>query len=152
MVQWRAGSPVFTNSYARRHRVHSAFESTKSPKFTPAGGQVRVALERRGESCRVVVRDTGVGIEPENLDRIFEPFVQSERTRHGKGGLGIGLALVRELATRQGASVRAASAGPGKDSEFTIRLPLMAPPTSTVAVPNTSWSLSEPSQERSPAT
>ncbi len=97
-------------------------------KFTPAGGEVRVGVRRRGGLCQVSVGDTGLGIEPEDLERIFEPFVQSERTRHRQGGMGIGLALVRELATRHGGTVRASSRGPGKGSEFVLELPLASAP------------------------
>jgi PAS domain S-box-containing protein len=100
-------------------------------KFTSPGGRVHVAVEQRDGACEVSVRDDGVGIEPENLGRIFEPFVQAAPARHGQGGLGIGLALVRELAIRQGGTVRAQSHGPGTGAELTIHLPCVAPPASS---------------------
>jgi CheY-like chemotaxis protein len=96
-------------------------------KFTPSGGKVEVDVEVRGGACEVTVRDTGVGIEPADLDRIFAPFVQAGRTRHGaQAGLGLGLALARELAAKHGGSVRAASAGAGLGAEFILTLPLAA--------------------------
>ncbi|HET8734787.1 MAG TPA: PAS domain S-box protein [Anaeromyxobacteraceae bacterium] len=94
-------------------------------KFSQPGGEVHVSTRKRGIACEVNVRDNGIGIEPHDLDSIFDPFVQAERTRHGaRGGLGIGLALVRELAVGHGGWVRAHSAGPGQGAEFVLMLPL----------------------------
>ena len=94
-------------------------------KFTDPGGEVHVDVRKVGVACEVSVRDSGSGIDPEDLDSIFDPFVQAERTRHGaRGGMGIGLALVRELAVGHGGWVRARSEGPGKGTELTLRLPL----------------------------
>ncbi len=98
-------------------------------KFTPPGGEVRVSLEQRGDRCEIAVRDTGAGIAPADLERIFDPFVQAERTREQRhGGLGIGLALVRDLALRHGGEIRAASDGPGHGAEFVVSLPLAPAP------------------------
>ncbi|HET9599535.1 MAG TPA: ATP-binding protein, partial [Anaeromyxobacteraceae bacterium] len=98
-------------------------------KFTQPGGRVEVELRRRGGRFEVAVRDTGMGIAAADLERIFEPFVQAEPTRgRAQGGMGIGLALVRELAVRHGGSVRGWSAGPGRGAEFTLDLPLAAAP------------------------
>jgi CheY-like chemotaxis protein len=73
----------------------------------------------------VRVRDTGIGISADMLPRIFELFCQSDRSEaRSQGGLGIGLCLVRSLVQLHGGSVHAASAGPGRGSEFTVRLPL----------------------------
>jgi PAS domain S-box-containing protein len=100
-------------------------------KFTQPGGRVEVGVRRCGAVCQVSVRDTGTGIEPTDLERIFEPFVQSERTRQSaQGGMGIGLALVRDLAVKHGGAVRVASGGPGLGSEFVLELPLAAAPPS----------------------
>ena len=94
-------------------------------KFTPRGGEVHVGVRRVGVACEISVRDSGAGIEPRDLDAIFDPFVQAERTRRGSsGGLGIGLALVRELAVSHGGWVRARSDGPGLGAELTLRIPL----------------------------
>jgi signal transduction histidine kinase/CheY-like chemotaxis protein len=95
-------------------------------KFTDPGGRARVAVERepRG-SARVSVRDDGIGIPPKLLAHVFDPFVQADtsldRTR---GGLGLGLSVVKGLVEFHGGSVEARSEGTGRGSEFTIRLPL----------------------------
>ncbi len=75
------------------------------------------------------VRDTGVGISPDILARIFQPFTQADRTLdRSRGGLGLGLALVRGMVELHGGSVAATSDGPGKGSTFSIRLPVNAAP------------------------
>ncbi len=115
-------------------------------KFTDPGGLVtlRLAVEPGGDLAEITVRDTGIGIEPEIMGRIFDAFSQADssldRTR---GGLGLGLALVKGLVELHGGEVRAASAGVGHGTEFTIRLPLRpaeasappAAPTRTAARP-----------------
>jgi PAS domain S-box-containing protein len=93
-------------------------------KYTPAGGQIRLSAERAGARVAVRVRDTGIGIAKEQLPRLFNMFAQVtpplERTQ---GGLGIGLALSRELVAMQGGAVEARSDGAGRGSEFTVTLP-----------------------------
>lgn len=95
-------------------------------KFTPAGGHVTLSLHGTDDDEAVVdVRDTGVGVQPELLGRLFDPLVQAHRTLHqSRGGLGLGLALVKGIAELHGGSVGAASDGPGHGAVFTIRLPL----------------------------
>jgi CheY-like chemotaxis protein len=84
--------------------------------------------EQGGGELVLRVRDTGVGIVPDMLPRIFEPFVQSDRVlHHSQGGLGIGLTLVRRLVEMHGGTVTAHSEGPGKGSEFVVRLPALSP-------------------------
>jgi two-component system CheB/CheR fusion protein len=98
-------------------------------KFTPAGGTVMVALARDGEEMRLDVVDTGQGIAPAALEDVFDMFSQSGSvTTRTKGGLGIGLALVRELAQLHGGRVQAASEGVGKGACFTVWLPLLEDP------------------------
>jgi two-component system CheB/CheR fusion protein len=96
-------------------------------KFTPAGGRVRVAtaaLPSRGRAC-VRIIDTGAGMEPAILRRLFQPFMQAEATLdRSKGGLGLGLALVKGLVEMHGGEVRAHSDGPGAGSDFVVELPL----------------------------
>jgi two-component system CheB/CheR fusion protein len=94
-------------------------------KFTPRGGIVRVQLRRDGEFARLDVEDTGQGLAPDMLPQIFEWFRQGEGgpTRR-KGGMGIGLALVKQLAELHGGRVEAASEGLGKGARFTVCLPL----------------------------
>jgi signal transduction histidine kinase len=93
-------------------------------KFTEAGG-VTVRLTTGGGRAEVLVRDTGIGIEPEMLPRVFEPFAQAEAgLSRSRGGLGLGLALVKRFAERLGGGVRAASAGRGQGAEIAFWLPL----------------------------
>src|SRR3569623_339314 len=94
-------------------------------RYTPAGGDIRVAACIAGEQALVTVSDTGKGIAPSMLDSIFELFVQGEARGHSSAaGLGVGLTLARELAEYHGGSIEAASEGPGSGAQFTVRLPL----------------------------
>ncbi len=96
-------------------------------KYTPRGGRLRVSVETEGDEALLRVRDTGVGLSPEMLQTIFEPFAQVESSRQrSEGGLGLGLPLVRSLAEMHGGRVEAASDGPGQGSEFVVRLPLLS--------------------------
>jgi CheY-like chemotaxis protein len=94
-------------------------------KYTDDGGFIVVIARRDGDRAVVRVRDDGIGIPPEMLGRIFDPFAQVDQSLdRSKGGLGIGLTLVKSLAEMHGGSVLAASAGSGLGSEFTVWLPL----------------------------
>jgi signal transduction histidine kinase len=105
-------------------------------KFTPAGGTVSVVV-RGGELAEVSVRDDGIGLSPAERAHLFEPFAQADRSlARTKGGLGLGLALVRGLVELHGGSVTARSEGVGRGTEFTITLPVAtgeAPPAEPVA-------------------
>ena len=93
-------------------------------KFTEKGGRVSVQLSQRGDSACVVVTDTGVGIEPEFLPQVFNPFSQADGSlTRQQGGLGLGLAIVHKLAELHGGWVRAESEGQGKGARFTFALP-----------------------------
>jgi len=95
-------------------------------KFTEAG-EVALTLETRPEEGRAAIRvhDTGVGIALELLPHLFTPFTQAEQPlNRPRGGLGLGLALVKGLVEMHGGEISAASAGPGKGAEFTVLLPL----------------------------
>jgi CheY-like chemotaxis protein len=109
---------------------------TNAAKYTPEGGKIQVTLaeeiperaaEARGDRWATVrVRDTGAGIAPEMLERVFELFAQvNPHEARTHSGLGIGLSLVRGLVGLHGGTVWAASDGPGRGSEFTVRLPLL---------------------------
>jgi signal transduction histidine kinase len=95
-------------------------------KFTGPGGTIEVSAHRNGGADAVVlVRDDGIGITPALLPRVFDLFTQGEQALDRSGaGLGIGLTLVRNLVERHGGRIEARSAGPGKGSEFEVRLPL----------------------------
>ncbi len=96
-------------------------------KYTPEGGDIAVAFGVEGEQAVVRVRDNGAGIPANMLPRVFDLFTQVEQTiDRAQGGLGIGLTLVRSLVEMQGGSVEAHSGGPGRGSEFVIRLPAWA--------------------------
>jgi PAS domain S-box-containing protein len=99
-------------------------------KFTDPGGAVAVSLADEDAHAVVRVRDTGIGIEPDVLPRLFDVFAQADRSLdRSRGGLGLGLAVVRGLAELHGGSVSARSDGPGRGAEFTLRLPLGTPPS-----------------------
>ncbi len=96
-------------------------------KYTEPGGQIQLTVEAAdGGEVVVRVRDTGIGIKAEMLPRVFDMFVQvGDHKDHAQGGLGIGLSLVRTLVEMHGGSITARSEGPGKGSEFVVRLPLL---------------------------
>jgi signal transduction histidine kinase/DNA-binding response OmpR family regulator len=98
-------------------------------KFTPMAGAVTVRVRPDGGDAVLEVEDTGVGISAELIGRVFDLFVQDEQSPdRARGGLGIGLTLVRRLVERHGGTVTARSAGLGRGSVFTVRLPAMALP------------------------
>ncbi|HTK75997.1 MAG TPA: ATP-binding protein [Gemmataceae bacterium] len=95
-------------------------------KYTPAGGRIWLTGERGGSDALIRVRDSGSGIDPEFLPRVFELFSQADRSlAHSQGGLGIGLMLVRSLVELHGGMVTAESPGIGQGSEFVVRLPAL---------------------------
>lgn len=97
---------------------------TNAAKYTEPGGYITVAARREGESVIVEVHDTGVGIAPELLPKVFDLFTQAERSiERSQGGLGIGLTLVKRLVEAHGGEVEAHSDGLGHGSRFVVRLP-----------------------------
>jgi PAS domain S-box-containing protein len=96
-------------------------------KFTEAGGEIHVEASREGEQAVLRVRDTGVGIAPETLPRVFELFVQGRQPLdRALGGLGVGLTLVRRLVEMHGGTIEVSSEGTGRGAEFVVRLPVAA--------------------------
>ena len=94
-------------------------------KFTPSGGRIEVRVERAGENLQMQVSDTGQGIGSEFLPYIFDRFRQADgTTTRQHGGLGLGLAIVRQLVELHGGTIKAHSAGAGKGATFIIQLPL----------------------------
>jgi signal transduction histidine kinase len=95
-------------------------------KYTDAGGRIRVKVAADRDQALIEVSDTGIGIAPEFLPRVFDLFAQSERSiDRSQGGLGIGLAICKQLVQMHGGTVTGASAGLGQGATFTIRLPLL---------------------------
>ncbi len=96
-------------------------------KYTEEGGHIRLSARAEADEVAIAVRDTGVGIPADLLPHVFDLFTQADRSlERRQGGLGIGLTLVRRLVEMHGGRVEAASEGPGRGSEFAIRLPRLA--------------------------
>ncbi|MBI1850169.1 MAG: response regulator, partial [Planctomycetes bacterium] len=101
-----------------------------SAKYSEPGGHVTVTVLQCDRTVELRVTDTGIGIPAEMLDRVFEMFERGERSpKQRVDGLGIGLTLVRRIVELHGGSVEARSEGPGRGSEFVLRLPVVAPPS-----------------------
>jgi CheY-like chemotaxis protein len=132
----------------RRHLVHERLETVwvqgdemrldqivanllgNAAKFTPPDGDISVSVRGDGAQAVLRVEDTGVGMSGADLPRIFDPFVQSEQNLdRSRGGLGLGLTLVRRLVELHGGTVEASSEGIGRGAVFTVRVPRIAPPT-----------------------
>lgn len=119
--------PIFLHADPVRLTQVFANLLNNSSKYTPAGGRIQVSAAREGDQAVVRVRDSGAGLAPDQLERIFSMFSQVDRSpERAQGGLGIGLTLVRRLVEMHGGTVRAQSEGPGKGSEFIVQLPALA--------------------------
>src|SRR6202008_1167700 len=95
-------------------------------KFTPRGGKVQLRLSRVNSHVEITVSDTGRGIAPEFLPYVFERFRQADASfSREHGGLGLGLAIARQLAELHGGTITAASGGINRGATFTLKLPLM---------------------------
>jgi PAS domain S-box-containing protein len=120
-------APLWVSADATRLRQVVGNLLANAAKFTDAGGRVTVSVAQEADRAALRVVDTGVGMPPAVLASLFEPFVQAggaaQRTR---GGLGLGLALVKGLVELHGGSVEARSEGPGRGAALTVRLPLHA--------------------------
>ena len=108
-----------------RSRLLQVFSNllTNSVKFTPEDGWIEVALIENEGLLRFAVKDNGIGISRDFLPMVFERFRQDSTGSNGNGGLGLGLAIVRQLVEMHGGSVAVESDGPGKGSVFTVELP-----------------------------
>ncbi len=106
-------------------------------RFTDKPGRIWLTADCEDDHVRVHVRDEGVGIPADLLPRIFDLFVQSERPlARSQGGLGIGLTVAKQLVDMHHGTLTAQSAGPGRGSEFTVRLPIVAAPPSAGPAPS----------------
>lgn len=102
-------------------------------KYTPSGGRVAVTAKTDGDHVVIHVRDNGVGIPPDFLPVLFEPFTQKRETLdRSEGGLGLGLSIVQGIVQAHGGTIEARSAGVGQGSEFIVRLPVVLPDTAAV--------------------
>ena len=110
------------------HRLMQVFTNllSNASKYTDPGGRIRVLISRQGGDACVQVIDSGIGIPESDMSRVFQLFsqVRAHQPMHA-GGLGIGLSLVRSLVQLHGGTVEASSAGPGRGSTFTVKLPLI---------------------------
>jgi CheY-like chemotaxis protein len=108
-------------------------------KFTPEGGHIQIDATANQGQAVIVVRDTGVGIEAQLLPRIFDMFVQGERSLdRSEGGMGIGLTLARQLTELHQGRIEAHSEGPGKGTVFTVSLPCISEVASAASAPTVS--------------
>ena len=130
--------PVYLNADPARLSQVVGNLLNNACKFTGKGGRVRLTVEREGSQALLRVQDSGIGIAPEQRDRIFEMFAQVDASiERSRDGLGLGLALVRSLVELHEGTVEAYSAGVGQGSEFLVRLPILAgspPPPSEPAL------------------
>jgi signal transduction histidine kinase len=116
----RVDGDPFRLTQAVSNLLHNAL------KYTQAHGNIRMNVFAEGNELVIKIDDDGAGISSALLPHIFELFAQSSRTINARaGGLGIGLAVVKAIAESHGGTVSAASAGPGKGSEFTLKLPIV---------------------------
>jgi PAS domain S-box-containing protein len=124
-LEFTEGEPLWVEADMTRLAQVTENLLHNAAKFTSRGGRVAVALAEENGRAMLRVRDNGVGIEKEMLAKVFQPFVQGEKTLHRTlGGLGLGLALTKTIVELHAGSVEALSDGPGKGAEFVIALPL----------------------------
>jgi signal transduction histidine kinase len=116
-------APMWIDGDAGRLEQVFANLLSNASRYSPEGAEISVSAQRAGDRARIVIRDTGVGIRRDMLERIFEPFVRE--AGGGADGLGLGLTLVRSLVEQHGGHITADSAGPGRGSSFTVDLPLI---------------------------
>jgi CheY-like chemotaxis protein len=108
-----------------------------SAKFTNPGGNIWLTVNRDGPQVAIRVRDTGLGIPPELVPHIFEMFTQVEDANgRARGGLGLGLNIVRTLVELHGGAIEARSDGPGRGAEFVVRLPALLDSVANVEFPD----------------
>ena len=135
---------------ADRTRLAQVFANllNNSVKYSEPGQPIAIAFERDGDHAVIRVRDAGMGIHPEMLPRVFEMFRQADRTGgRSRGGLGIGLSLVKRIVELHGGTVTAHSAGLGQGSEFVVRIPAIDAAQAHARTPP-EWSVQEQSSRR----
>jgi signal transduction histidine kinase len=118
--------PIVLNGDRARLTQVLANLLNNAAKYTPPGGTIGIALERDSDSAVFRVHDTGIGIPPHMLDKVFDMFIQVENSLdRSQGGLGIGLTLVRELVAMHQGTIRVTSEGHGRGSQFIISVPCL---------------------------
>lgn len=128
---WLQGDPTRLEQVVVNLLINAA-------KYTDEGGQIRLTAQQEDSEVVLRVRDSGIGVSPELLPRIFDLFTQADRTlARSQGGLGIGLSLVQKLVELHGGTVAAHSAGLGQGSEFVVRLPALFPAIGSIALVET---------------
>jgi signal transduction histidine kinase len=116
--------PIWVEADAARMEQVFSNLLINAAKYTPDGGEIMLTMEGLDKRASIVIRDSGIGIEPAVLLRVFDMFAQADASATcAEGGSGIGLAVVRDVVEMHGGTVRAASAGLGLGSEFTVLLP-----------------------------
>ncbi len=119
--------PVYVSGDAGRLNQVVTNLLENAAKYTDPGGEIRLALEPQDDGVTLSVRDNGIGIAPEDLEYVFEPFTQAHRGVAGRGGgLGLGLSVVRRVLELHGGRIEATSKGLTRGSEFVAWLPLLA--------------------------
>jgi signal transduction histidine kinase len=124
--------------YADRVRLAQVFANllNNAAKYSDAGGQIDLLVRADAQQVDVLVRDAGIGLDAEQTQRIFELFTQADTAiDRSRGGLGIGLTLVRQLTEMHGGEVSVHSDGPGRGSEFRVRLPREEVPAVALELP-----------------
>jgi signal transduction histidine kinase len=109
------------------NRLQQVFSNLLSNaiKFTPEGGQIEVSMGYADSNVTVSVKDTGMGIRPDLMPRLFDPFVQGDSSStRAYSGLGLGLAIVRRLVELHHGQIHAESGGPGQGATFSVSLPV----------------------------
>jgi len=138
----RTGDGLFVNGDASRLQQVMWNLLSNAVKFTPSGGSVRIDVREEGDAIEIAVADTGAGIDSRFLPHLFERFRQADgSTTRQFGGLGLGLALVKQLVEMHGGTVRAASAGRDRGATFTVRLPALRSSGTTTpsTAPGVAW-------------
>ncbi|HWH41411.1 MAG TPA: PAS domain-containing sensor histidine kinase [Usitatibacter sp.] len=126
LVVREAGEPIWLLADAVRITQILANLLTNAAKYTDAGGEVEIATRRAGDEAVITVSDNGIGFDRDMQRRLFVLFSQDKAAMgRAAGGMGIGLALVREFVERHGGTVTGESGGPGKGSRFTVRIPCL---------------------------
>ena len=131
-LQADIGEPILVRGDAQRLEQVLTNVVGNAIKFTPRGGRVHLRVAAVGDRARIDVEDTGAGIDPAVLHRIFQPFRQADATKRRESGLGLGLTITKHLVELHDGAVRAQSRGTGLGSIFTIELP--AVPTTPAIV------------------